>query len=115
MRDQHQHQQATPPAGEEHPTPTAPRQWQRQRQVTQRFAAQAQAWQDRYQASDLRSRIYQRRHARTLGLIDQLNLPPASPALEVGPGAGYTTVALARRGLTVTALDATPTLLELTR
>ncbi len=118
MRDQHQHQhqqqQVSPPRGEQHPTPTAPAAT-RQRQVTQRFAVHARAWQDHYQSSDLPSRIYQRRHARTLALLDQLNLPAGSPALEVGPGAGYTTVALARRGLTVTAIDATPALLELTR
>jgi ubiquinone/menaquinone biosynthesis C-methylase UbiE len=133
MRDQHQHhhhqhQQVNLPRGEQQPTPTAvpatatrqqrqqqQRQQQRQRQVTQRFAVHARAWQDFYQASDLSSRIYQRRHARTLGLIDQLDLPAGSAALEVGPGAGYTTVALARRGLKVTAIDATPALLELTR
>ncbi len=111
MRNQHHHQQGSPPGGEQHPTPANTI----QQRVIQRFAAQAGAWQDRYQASDLPSRIYQRRHARALGLVDQLGLPAGSPALEIGPGAGHTTVALARRGLQVTAIDATPTLLELTR
>jgi len=109
------------PLGERQSPPAATRQRQhqrqRQRQVAQRFTVHAQAWQDYYQAqaSDLPSRIYQRRHAYALDLIDQLELPAGSPTLEVGPGAGATTVALARRGLTVTAIDATSALLELTR
>ena len=42
-------------------------------------------------------------------------LPPRSEVLEVGCGAGLTTVALAQRGLRVHAIDPVPTMIELTQ
>jgi D-aspartate ligase len=84
-----------------------------QRQVTKRFETYAQFWQDLYQGDDVFSVIHRHRQALTLGWIDQLDLPPGSQVLEVGSGAGYTTVALAQRGFHVDAMDATPRLLEM--
>ena len=84
-----------------------------QSRVTERFQTHARSWQDLYQATDASSHIYQLRHARALGLIDQLELLAGSHVLEVGSGAGYTAVALAYRGFQVEALDATPALLDI--
>jgi ubiquinone/menaquinone biosynthesis C-methylase UbiE len=52
---------------------------------------------------------------RALAWIDDLGLPPGSPVLEVGCGAGFTTLSLASRGYDVTAFDSVSTMLDLTR
>ncbi|MFJ4154449.1 ArsR/SmtB family transcription factor [Pseudomonas sp. NPDC089752] len=50
-----------------------------------------------------------------LALLDTLNFEPAASALEVGPGDGGFLPDLAQRFATVTALDNSPTMLELAR
>jgi ubiquinone/menaquinone biosynthesis C-methylase UbiE len=86
-----------------------------QRLVTDRFAAHAQRWEDLYERADLFSVIHQERHARALGLIDRAALPPGSPVLEIGPGAGLMTVALATRGYQVAAVEAAPQMIRIAR
>jgi D-aspartate ligase len=73
--------------------------------VESRFARRAPEWRDVYTGRDVRSTIYQERLARALEEIDRLDLPPGSRALDLGAGAGLTSVALAERGLRVHALD----------
>jgi ubiquinone/menaquinone biosynthesis C-methylase UbiE len=79
------------------------------------FAAESEFWRDIYTGSDVYSRIQQYRRSLVLTWIDELRLPEGSVALELGCGAGLTAVALARRGLRVQALDATPAMVELAR
>lgn len=50
-----------------------------------------------------------------LDWVDGLGLPAGSRALEIGPGAGVMTVALAQRGFAVHAADTTPRLLDVAR
>jgi SAM-dependent methyltransferase len=50
-----------------------------------------------------------------LDWIDGLGLPAGSRALEIGPGAGAMTVALAQRGFAVHGADTTPRLLDAAR
>ena len=69
-----------------------------QRLVNERFHDRARRWEEVYQREDLFSVIHQHRQARSLNWIDGLRLPAGSPVLEVGPGAGFMTVELARRG-----------------
>src|SRR5438552_1902257 len=78
------------------------------RLVTERFGAHARRWDELYECDDLFSVIHQDRHARALRWIGQAGLPAGSAALEIGPGAGLMTVALARRGFHVTAVEAAP-------
>src|SRR5262249_48040128 len=59
--------------------------------------------------------IYQDRHNTALGWIQDLGLHPGARILEVGCGAGLLTIALARGGYTVDALDSTMTMLQMTR
>jgi ubiquinone/menaquinone biosynthesis C-methylase UbiE len=48
-------------------------------------------------------------------MVDSLALPPGSRVLEVGCGAGVTTVALAQRRYVVAALDSVDAMIHLTR
>jgi len=72
-------------------------------------------WRDVYRSNDLAGRRYQNRMAAVLTLVDSLHLSPESSVLEVGCGAGLTTVALAQRGFRVHATDAVPAMIEQTR
>jgi ubiquinone/menaquinone biosynthesis C-methylase UbiE len=86
-----------------------------QQLVKERFQARAENWDELYQRDDLFSVIHRLRHDRALNWIDALDLPPAARVLEVGPGAGRMTVALAQRGLRVASADSTPRMTEITR
>ena len=84
-----------------------------QQLVNERFHDRARRWEEVYQRGDLFSVIHQHRQARALSWIDALGLPAGSPVLEIGPGAGFMTVELARRGFTVQAADSTPRMIEI--
>jgi ubiquinone/menaquinone biosynthesis C-methylase UbiE len=84
-----------------------------QQPVNERFHDRARRWEEVYQREDLFSVIHRHRQARALSWIDALGLPAGSPVLEIGPGAGFMTVELARRGFTVQAADSTPRMIEI--
>jgi len=72
-------------------------------------------WDDVAARGDLFGAFQESRRARVLDWIDGLGLPAGSRALEIGPGAGFMTVALAERGFAVHAADTTPRLLDVAR
>ncbi|HUA30692.1 MAG TPA: class I SAM-dependent methyltransferase [Streptosporangiaceae bacterium] len=80
-----------------------------------RLHERARRWEDTYGRDDLFGVIQESRRARVLDWIDGLGLPAGSRALEIGPGAGVMTVALAERGFAVHATDTTPRLLDVAR
>jgi ubiquinone/menaquinone biosynthesis C-methylase UbiE len=84
-----------------------------QQLVNERFHDRARRWAEVYQREDLFSVIHQHRQERALSWIDALRLPTGSPVLEIGPGTGFMTVELARRGFTVQAADSTPRMIEI--
>jgi ubiquinone/menaquinone biosynthesis C-methylase UbiE len=89
----------------------------REVRITRQFE-QRSAWWDRiYAQTSLEARILRRRQQVALSWVEQLSLshPAGLRVLEIGCGAGATTVELARRGHLVTALDRSPTMLERTR
>ena len=77
----------------------------RRREVDAHFEAAAGDWDTMYTRRDVIGAIHQRRFDRTRGLVDDLNLAAGSRALELGSGAGFLAVALAKRGLKVEATD----------
>jgi ubiquinone/menaquinone biosynthesis C-methylase UbiE len=86
-----------------------------QQLVNERFDSHAQEWDDLYEKDDLFSVIIRHRHDRALGWIDDLELPAGSRVLEIGPGAGLMTAALARRGFRVAGADSAPRMIEIAR
>jgi ubiquinone/menaquinone biosynthesis C-methylase UbiE len=84
--------------------------------VNSHFTKATSYWAEVYERQDdVDAIIYQERLQRVLTMVDGMALPPRSPVLEVGPGAGYATVALARRGFVIDAIDPVQSMLELTR
>ncbi|AYG46978.1 methyltransferase domain-containing protein [Pseudomonas sp. Leaf58] len=88
-------------------------------QVQQRRAATSQDFflrvEEKFRAQqDLIAGLPQYRES-LLALLDKLNFDPAASALEVGPGDGGFLPDLARRFAQVTALDNSPTMLDLAR
>jgi SAM-dependent methyltransferase len=80
-----------------------------------RFHDRARRWEEVVPRDGLYDVIQESRRARVLDWIDGLGLPEGSRALEIGPGAGVMTVALAQRGFAVHAADTTPRLLDVAR
>lgn len=79
------------------------------------FQYHSHYWKDIYQEGSLDALIYRERKSAVLTMADGLELPESSPVLEVGCGAGLTTVALAERGYCVDAIDTAQDMLDLTR
>jgi ubiquinone/menaquinone biosynthesis C-methylase UbiE len=86
-----------------------------QQEVNEYFEASSAYWQNIYSEKELLPRIYQDRHITTLAWIRRLGLCKEARILEVGCGAGLTSVALARDGYTVDAMDSTLAMLHITR
>jgi ubiquinone/menaquinone biosynthesis C-methylase UbiE len=86
-----------------------------QQYVTDFFESTAAYWRSIYSDDRLVPVIYQARHNTALGWVQNLALRPNARILEVGCGAGLLTVALARNGYTVDALDSTDAMLQMAR
>ena len=86
-----------------------------QAELNEYFQAQSSYWKDVYASSGPQAEIYRLRQAVVLAWIGDLVLAPGSRVLEVGCGAGFLSVELAKRGLRVHAIDSTQTMVELTR
>ncbi len=87
----------------------------KQEEVKAYFQTQSSYWNDIYSRNTVYAEIYRERQARALAWVDDLALAPGSRVLEVGCGAGFLSVALARRGLRVQAIDSAESMVELTR
>ena len=86
-----------------------------QKLVDSYFHSGSQTWKEIYEREDVHALIHQQRRIIVLRLIDNLNLSLDSRMLEVGCGAGSTTVALAQRGYVVNAIDSVRAMVDLTR
>ncbi len=92
-----------------------PQEFEQQRRADQYFGKESAYWKAIYTGTDLMSRIYQLRRSVVLEMVDSLHLPPSARILEVGCGAGLTSVELAKRGFMVDAVDTVEEMLDLAR
>ena len=88
---------------------------QAQHLVDRYFESTARYWNEVYCERDLAGTIYRRRKEETLEWVNDLPLPANSRIIDVGCGSGTTSVAIARMGHSVWALDRVPAMLEQTR
>ena len=86
-----------------------------QQAVNDYFRSNSRYWRDIYFEESLDCELYRERRKAVLTIVDRLGLPAGAQVLEVGCGAGLTTVELAKRSYAVTAVDAVEDMLRLTR
>ena len=86
----------------------------KQKLVDDLFDSQATYWRDTYKEKDLFGIIYKNRQDAALNYIDGLSLQRNARVLEIGCGAGFMTVALAKRGFFVEAIDHSQAMIDLT-
>lgn len=73
--------------------------------INRHFDTAARYWRDVYLQSDVSGEIYRERRRAVLDMIGTLSLPRGTRILEIGCGAGETSVALAAKGYRVEAVD----------
>jgi SAM-dependent methyltransferase len=88
---------------------------EQQKRTNAFFKDAAPHWNDIYLSSDTDSLVYRDRRSMVLAMARRLGLPVESPILEIGCGAGYTSVALAEDGYTVQAVDSVEAMITQTR
>ena len=86
-----------------------------QKQVDSYFDSVSSYWAEIYNARSVEGVIYQDRKALVLQWVDELELPEDARILEVGCGAGLTTIELARRGYVVDGIDSSEAMVERAR
>ncbi len=69
------------------------------------FDDRSDFWRDLYKERNVFAFIHQQRHTVALSFFDELRLPTEARILEIGCGAGWFSIDLARRGYTVEATD----------
>jgi len=85
-----------------------------QKQVNAHFDAEASYWQAVYDDPSLQGVIYRDRQRAVLAQVVELALPSDARVLEIGCGAGFLTVELARSGYAIQAVDASQAMVDLT-
>lgn len=86
-----------------------------QKIVDEIFNDSSTFWSDTYQTNDAHGLNVRQRQAGALSYVDELPLPRNARVLEIGCGAGFMSIALARRGFAVEAVDHAPAMIELTQ
>lgn len=80
----------------------------------ERFAKETTTWRDLYTKNDVASIVLQERLRRAEGMVGSLDLTSKTVA-DIGCGAGLMSVAAARRGARVLAIDTVVSMLDLTK
>lgn len=86
-----------------------------QENVSAYFHAHSSYWKEIYASGAVQGEAYRERQATVLAWIKELALTPGSRVLEVGCGAGFLSVMLAKCGLRVTAIDSAEGMVAATR
>ena len=83
--------------------------------VVSHFRHSTDYWNDIYFQTDFFASTIQMRKELALGFVDKIGVAKEVQVLDLGCGAGWTTIELLRRGFDVHALDAAGTMLTLAR
>jgi len=83
--------------------------------VEEYFRSTQPFWKEVYEQDGLVGTLYRQRRDLVDALIEKIGLPAESQVLEVGCGAGLTTIGLARRGYQVQAVDMVKGMIESVR
>jgi ubiquinone/menaquinone biosynthesis C-methylase UbiE len=83
--------------------------------VQRHFRSTLSYWEQIYADETVYGRIYQERSRRAIACVDRIGLPLAAAVLEIGCGPGVMTTAMARKGLTVCAIDSLEEMVERTQ
>ena len=86
-----------------------------QKVVNSHFQHAASYWTEIYRREGVLEFIHQERQRLMLGLVETLGLPYGTRVLEIGCGAGFAAVELAKKGYAVDAIDSVPVMVDLTR
>jgi ubiquinone/menaquinone biosynthesis C-methylase UbiE len=86
-----------------------------QKLVDELFNNQSNYWKEIYTQKDVSAIIHQQRRAIALRYIDGLLLQKTAHVLEIGCGAGFVTVTLAKKGFIVEATDNLVSMIKLTQ
>jgi len=88
---------------------------EQQKRTDAYFEAASGYWSKIYESTDAESAIYQDRRLAVLELVRKLGVSTEWPVLEIGCGAGLTSIALAQFGYTVQAVDSVEAMISNTR
>ena len=83
--------------------------------VQQHFRSTLPYWEQIYADRTVYGRIYQERARRAIAYVDGIGLSSGAPVLEIGCGPGVITTAMARKGVTVWAIDSLQEMVERTK
>jgi SAM-dependent methyltransferase len=98
------------------PTAVAAEAAEHQKRVNAHFKRVSSYWAEVYQRDDdVDAVIFQERLDLVLRLVKGIGLPPDAPVLEIGCGAGHATLALAKLGYIVDAIDTVGAMAQATR
>jgi SAM-dependent methyltransferase len=95
-------------------TPGAEERGDEQSLVNCHFDKAASYWAEVYERDDMQALIFQERLSIMLDLVKSIDLPRRERVLEVGCGAGQGTVALAKLGYVVDAIDSVQAMIDKT-
>jgi len=88
---------------------------EKKKNVNAYFDTESSNWNEIYHKKDVYSVIHQDRRSIAITFFEELSLPHDARILDIGCGAGLTTVDIAKRGYVVEAIDSVDAMIDLTR
>ena len=87
----------------------------KQKQVDEHFNIESTFWRDAYKKTDVMGTIFNQRMNIALKFVEELSFQKTAHILEIGCGAGFLSVALAKKGFTIEAIDSASSMIKLAK